>query len=143
MNNNPLVSIIIPTNKEDELIFEVISEIFKQDYKNKELIIIWDNPEKKAFADKMNKKFNKKIRLLKNKNNLGLAESLNEGVRNSKGEIIVALLDDCVPVSTKWLSNLIRPFSDKGVVGVGDGVDAIRLVLRGILQRVSGIGHGL
>ena len=115
-------SIIISFYSGDKTISKIISDVLKQKHKNKEVIVIWDNPNKKGLLKEISKKFGKKIKLLENKKNIGFAASVNRGIRNSKGEVIVTLVDDCIPQSDKWLSNLIKHFSDEKVVVVGSKI---------------------
>lgn len=115
-------SIIISFYRGDGTISKIISCVLKQKHKNKEVIVVWDNPSKKELLKEISKKFGKKIKLLENKKNIGLAASVNRGIRNSKGEVIVTLVDDCVPQSDKWLSNLIKHFSDEKVVAVSSRI---------------------
>lgn len=61
-------------------------------------------------------KFDGKIEIIKVENGLGLADSLNYGIKKAKYEIIVSLHQDCIPENGKWLKTLIEPLKDKGVV---------------------------
>lgn len=115
-NNEPLLSIIIPVHNNDGTIEKVIDSVFKQDYKNKEVIIINDCSTDDTL-DKIEKHlFRKKFKLINNEKNLGLVKSLNKGIKSSKGVIIVTLLGDCWAESKDWLGLLIEPFEDKEVI---------------------------
>jgi cellulose synthase/poly-beta-1,6-N-acetylglucosamine synthase-like glycosyltransferase len=115
------VSIIIPHYNNDEKILKrVVDKAFDQEFKNKEIILVVDNPEKNI--NELSEKMNNKIKIIKNPKNLGLAGSLNKGIKNSKGEIIVTLLEDCVPKDSKWLSSLVGKFKDPSVVAVASKV---------------------
>ena len=94
-NNEPFLSIIIPVHNNDRTIEKVIDSVFKQDYKNKEVIILNDCSTDDSL-DKIEKhRFRKKFKLIKTKEKLGFVKTLNKGIKNSKGEIIVTLLADC------------------------------------------------
>ncbi len=114
------VSIIIPCYNEDHILDETIKRAINQEYKDKEIIIVADNPTKKV-QDIIQKK-GKKVRMIKNSSNLGLAGSLNRGIKEAKGEIIVTLLADCLPEDEKWLASLIKPFKNPYIVAVGSKV---------------------
>lgn len=115
-NNEPLLSIIIPVHNNDRTIEKVIDSVFKQDYKNKEVIIINDCSTDDTL-DKIEKHgLRKKFKLINNEKNLGLVKSLNKGIKSSKGVIIVTLLGDCWAESKDWLGLLIEPFEDKEVI---------------------------
>ena len=45
-------------------------------------------------------------------------ETRNLGIRNSKGQFCVMLVQDALPVGSAWLDALIEPFFDERVVGV-------------------------
>jgi GT2 family glycosyltransferase len=86
------VSIVIPLYKPDvHLINEIDLALKRQIYRGKTQII------------KINE-------------GLGLADSINRGIKKAKYPIIVTLHQDCVPSSRNWLNNLISPFSKKEVV---------------------------
>jgi glycosyltransferase involved in cell wall biosynthesis len=115
-NNEPLASIIIPVRNNGRTIEKVIDSVFKQDYKNKEVIIINDCSTDDTL-DKIEKhKLRKKFKLIKTKENLGFVRSLNKGIKNSNGEIIATLLGDCWAESNDWLRLLIEPFKNKEII---------------------------
>ena len=84
-----LVSVIIPYYKKKEYISKTLNSIINQSYKKFEIIIIYDdeNLEEYIFLKKIIKK-NKKIKLIKNKKQLGAGNSRNRGISISKGEYI-------------------------------------------------------
>ena len=52
------------------------------------------------------------VRVLELKRNYGFAPAFNQGVRETDGEFIVLLNDDC-KVRPNWLAELVRPFEGK------------------------------
>lgn len=46
----------------------------------------------------------------------GLANTYNEGIKKSKGKIIVMLHQDCLPKDLYWLEKVIKPFENPGIV---------------------------
>src|SRR2546422_9398401 len=42
----------------------------------------------------------------------------NQGIALSRGEFVVLLVQDAVPVGTNWLATLLRNFADPDVAGV-------------------------
>jgi len=85
------VTIIIPThNQNKELLSKIENTISKQ-------------------------KFDGKVKVIKVAG-MGLADSLNHGIKNSKTELVVSLHQDCIPSSDYWLKNLIEPLKEKEVV---------------------------
>jgi GT2 family glycosyltransferase len=119
INKNPFVSIIIPVFNGGKILKECISMALKQDYKNKEIIVVDDfsNMETKNILSKINK-----IKLIENEKNLGSAASLNKGIKKAKGEYIVTLLQDCIPYSTSWLRELVNLAKEKEIVAIASRV---------------------
>tara|TARA_A100000164_G_C21907921_1_gene774058 strand:- start:1366 stop:2124 length:759 start_codon:yes stop_codon:yes gene_type:complete len=90
-----LVSVIIPYYKKKNYLEKAINSVLKQSYKNIELIIIFDDSDLKYFKI-LKKKFKKinKVKIIKNKKNLGAGFSRNIGIKLSKGYYIAFLDSD-------------------------------------------------
>jgi GT2 family glycosyltransferase len=86
------VSIIMPVHSPDERIMKKIDMALK------------------------GQKFNGKLEIIKVERGLGLADSLNWGISNSKYEIVVSLHQDSIPSSENWLQELVEPIKDNNVV---------------------------
>lgn len=102
------VSIIIPTHDCENSIGKVLTALERQDYKNFEVIVVDDNSTDLTIGA-IDKSYYKKIIL--NSSNLGLSKSMNRGIRESTGEIIITLHDDCVPMSDTWISDMVDTFN--------------------------------
>ena len=89
--NNPLVSVIIPFYNRVDYLERSIQSVLNQTYKNWELIVI-DDCSLEEFDLKAN--VGTKIRLLRNKNNLGPGLSRQLGVESSNGELLCFLDSD-------------------------------------------------
>lgn len=88
MENNitPYFSVIISIFKEDDsIIKKSLNSILNQSFKDFELIIVVDNPNRNNIP--INKDY--RVRVLKNDSNLGLTKSLNKAVKISRGKFIV------------------------------------------------------
>jgi len=88
----PYVSIIIPVYKPNKTLLDNIIKNLK------------------------NQETNFKFEVIKIAGNNGLANAYNQGIRKSKGEIIVTLHQDCVPGDTNWLAKMVLPFKNPNVV---------------------------
>jgi len=86
------VSIIMPLYKYNEEILKKILEVVKK------------------------QKFKGKVEVIKVDKEMGLAESLNYGIKKSKYQIVVSLHQDCIPSDENWLQKLVNPFKDKEVI---------------------------
>ena len=92
----PLVSIVMPIYNSETYLDEAILSIIHQRYKNWELLIINEfgsNEEGKRIINRY-AAIDSRIRLIQNSERLGIAESLNEGLRQAKGEYIARMDGD-------------------------------------------------
>jgi rhamnosyltransferase len=113
MLNNPLVSIIVRTKNEEKWISSCLRAVFKQEYKNLEVIIV-DNKSTDRTVIKA-QAFPVKLVTIKD---FFPGKAINDGIRASSGEYIVCLSGHCVPVNDQWLGNLIKDLSNLNVAGV-------------------------
>lgn len=89
--SKPKVSVIMSAYNEEDSIARAIESILNQTYKNFEFIIINDGSTdrtEKIIKEYQNK--DKRIHLI-SKENTGLADSLNIGIKNSSGEYIARM----------------------------------------------------
>lgn len=92
-----LVSIVIPTYGRTDRLYRAIKSVLNQSYGNIEIIVVDDNTDEKisdhvreiidSFSDK-------RLRLIKNRKNLGGALTRNEGIKASRGNYVAFLDDD-------------------------------------------------
>jgi len=101
-----LVSIIMPYYNKEFYFKESINSVLNQSYKNFELIIIFDDiPERyEKFKTLIPK--DKRIKIFKNKKNLGAGKSRNFGIKKSKGEFIAFIDSDDLWKKNKLYSQL-------------------------------------
>lgn len=88
----PFVSVLMPAYNEQKHIGEAIKSILEQTYTNFEFVIINDcsKDNTKEIIKKFAKK-DKRIKLVDNEKNLGVAKSLNKGLEICKGKYIVRM----------------------------------------------------
>ncbi len=91
------ISVLVPAFDEEKTIKETINAIFNVDYPIKELIVINDgsSDKTKEIVKSLMKKY-PKLKLI-NKKNSGKGDSINEGIRIAKGELIVIVDADSYP----------------------------------------------
>lgn len=90
---NPLVSIVMPVYNAEDFLGEAIESVFGQTYSNWELIAIDDGSTDNSLN--ILRDFHlkdKRVRVLVNESNRGVAETLNRGIRAAKG-IYIARMD--------------------------------------------------
>jgi len=104
----PTVSIIIRTKNEERWITSCLQSIFKQSFKNFEIIIV-DNQSNDKTLEKA-KKF-KISKILHIKDYLP-GKALNLGIENSKGKYIVCLSAHAIPINNNWLKFLVNAIEE-------------------------------
>ncbi|MDD3475165.1 MAG: glycosyltransferase, partial [Candidatus Dojkabacteria bacterium] len=122
LENNPLVSILIPTKDKYEYIEKCISSIFeKTTYQNFEIIIIdTGSSEKRTIEYYESLKSNPKIRFLHWNKKFNYSAVNNYGVKHAGGEYILLLNNDTEVISPDWIEGMLEHAQrDKiGAVGV-------------------------
>ena len=92
-----LVSVVMPTYKQSELLHKAIDSLQRQTYRNIEIIVIDDNTES-SYREANEKYFHalndSRIVYIQNESNLGAAQSRNKAIFMSHGEYITFLDDD-------------------------------------------------
>lgn len=110
------ISFIIPSYNTEKTIGKTIQSILNQRYKGKIEIIVIDDCSKDNSI-KIIKKF-RKVKLIQNKKNLGLAKTLNKGIKNSKYDLISIVWGDCVLKTNNWLNHLVNIINKDKKIGV-------------------------
>ena len=89
------VSIIIPYFRNFLFFKKTIKSVLEQSYQNYEIIIIYDDAEKKELhlLQKLISK-NTKIKLVINQNNIGAGPSRNKGIKIAKGKYLAFIDSD-------------------------------------------------
>ena len=117
----PLVSIIVPAFNEEITGHKTVENLLKSNYSNFEIIFVDDGSTDNTY-ELVKTKFagNDKVKLF-SKPNSGKAASLNYGISQSNGEIMV-----CIDADTLLDANAVRllviPFMDDEVGAVGGNV---------------------
>lgn len=102
------VSVVIPAYNSENSIGKVLDALQRQDYPDFRVIVVDDGSKDKTLEIA---KAHRIVNLvIMNVKNLGIAKSVNMGIRASSGEIIITLHDDCVPLSDTWVSDMVRMF---------------------------------
>lgn len=88
----PTVSVVMPVYNSDKYLSLAIDSILHQSYRDFEFIIINDasKDSSSAILNKYKKK-DKRIKVIRNKSNLGVTKSLNIGVLKARGKYIIRM----------------------------------------------------
>ena len=98
MNNNPLISIVIPVYNEEEFLPEAIESIQNQTYKNFEAVFINDGSVDNSVSIIENYSANDPRIKVFSKSHSGLIPSINYGFKVSNGSIVCRMdADDIMP----------------------------------------------
>lgn len=107
MNNESLVSCIIPTYKRCDTLNRAIDSVLNQSYKNIEILVVDDNEPNSDDSKNVEKIINNyddsRVKLIKQKVHINGAEARNVGIKASEGEYIGFLDDD-----DEWLPSKIE-----------------------------------
>lgn len=110
----PLVSIVITALNEEKNIGRVLDSLRKGTYKNYEVIIV-DGGSMDKTKDVAK---SKGARVIKETGNKGCANAKNQGFAAAKGKIAIQVDADIEGVNAKFIENVVRRFSQKGVIAV-------------------------
>ncbi len=153
---NELVSVLLPVYTEPiEWINIAINSIIEQTYKNVEIILIVDEPNRNDLDEMISSLEFDKIRVYRNTNNIGLVDSLNKGIEYCNGKYIARMDADDISCKNRlqiqmtYLKNNgldlvagnIETFNDKdGVLFRSHCPNDIRMV-SGYIKRVGSLPH--
>ena len=106
-NSNPLVSIIIPIYNVENYLEQCIISVVHQTYKNLEIILVNDgSPDNSFEICKQWKRKDSRIKLI-NKDNGGLSDARNCGLRVSSGELVL-FVDSDDWISINMVENMVN-----------------------------------
>ena len=136
------ISIIIPNYNGEDLLRKnlpkVLSAILNYKDGEVEIIIVDDGSTDDSLKVIKNEKLkikdqNLQLKIIQNEKNLGFSSTINKGVQNANGDILVLLNTDVVP-EKDFLKPLIGHFHDESVFAVGcmdKSIENGKTVLRG------------
>ncbi|MCF7866683.1 glycosyltransferase [Candidatus Woesearchaeota archaeon] len=115
-STNPKISIIVAVHNGEKYIDRCIKSLINQTYKNYELLIVDDGStdNSRLIIKKYTQKY-KKISLIKNDKNEGLARSLNKGIKKAKGKYIARIDIDDICLKNRFKKQVIFLENHKNV----------------------------
>jgi len=113
LKDHPLISLIIRTKNEERWIGSCLRAIFRQTRQNFEVILV-DNQSTDQTVAKARQFPITLVEIEK----FSPGKALNDGIRASKGDLIVCLSGHCIPVNDRWLEHLVKDLMDVSVAGV-------------------------
>ncbi|NFF80803.1 glycosyltransferase [Clostridium botulinum] len=118
-DNKPKVTVLMPTYNSEKYVADTVWSILDQTYQNFELLIVNEfasNDDTLRIIEMFN---DPRIRIIQNNERLGLAESLNIGIKEAKGKYIARIdADDLCDVNRLKLQvEFLDKNDDYGVCG--------------------------
>ncbi len=107
-------SIIVPAYNAERTIKQCLDSLMRQDYAGNYEVIVIDDGSSDSTPDIVSTY--KRVKLIR-QSNAGPAVARNRGAKEAQGDIIIFTDSDCMPENS-WVSEMLRPFKDKDVVGV-------------------------
>jgi glycosyltransferase involved in cell wall biosynthesis len=119
--NSSKVSVVIPVYNGGSNVEKVLDSVFKQQGIDLEVIVI-DDFSTDGTTDILKRLAEKyPFRLIVHQSNQGLAATLNDGMKNSQGEFLLTLHQDCELVEDDWLKKGVDLFQHQNNLGVITG----------------------
>jgi len=117
--NKPLITVLMPTYNSENYIAETLWSVFDQSCQDFELLIMNEKGSSPETTEVIKLFEDDRIRLVQNKTKLGLAESLNEGIRIAKGKYIARIdADDLATVDRfEVQKNFLDAHEEYGLCG--------------------------
>jgi glycosyltransferase involved in cell wall biosynthesis len=111
-NNKPLITIAMACYNSEKFIIQAIKSIFRQNYKNWELIIVDDHSKDRSYkiVENLIKKsaFTDKIKIFKHDKNYGYGRTLKDAIENGTGELIAIVDSDDALASKDALKIMVE-----------------------------------
>ncbi len=113
--SDSLVSILILNWNGGTQLRQAIESVFSQTHRNVELVLV-DNGSEDGSIEPVASLFStdKRLRIIRNDNNLGYCGGMNVGIRACQGEFILGMNPDVV-LEKDFIEQILKPFSDPQV----------------------------
>lgn len=131
--DEPIVSVVVPTYNREELLCDTLRGLIRQDYPHFEIIVVDQSPNHEPSTEDFLHRHAQQIRYWKMEKP-SLPEARNQGVRMSKGNIVLFVDDDVIPDS-HLVSAHAAVYSSQAVGGV-----AGRRTLPGLEEQQEPVG---
>lgn len=124
-HRRPLISVVVPTFNRREVLGSCLDALARQTYGHYVVIVIDDgsSDDTQEFLTLFARDHpGMKLRCLRNELQIGANPSRNRGVRESRGEFVAFLDNDCI-AAPDWLERLVSGFVSDNVAAVTGRVD--------------------
>lgn len=133
MINNSLVSIGIINWNSTKYLNICLESIFRQTYKNIEIIIVDNNSEDEFEEWVKEKNFDNSIKIIQNNRNLGFSKPQNQAIKASSGEFYLSLNPDVI-LKENFIEEMVNILKKDEKVGSASG--KLLRIPREIFERI-------
>ena len=116
-----LVTVIIPSHGRPDLLRQCLASLQDQTYPRYEVLVVDDASRQEAAYAEIARQYG--ARLLRNPVNRGPGQARNRGVRESAGDVLIFLDDDCTVDDPEWIARHAAIHSAHPGLLVGGGID--------------------
>lgn len=117
----PFVSYVIPTLNRPTSIVELVNQLLKQDYPDAfEIVVVDQSANPNELLQRLAARDRRLVYLRREK--VGTTGARNQGVKQSRGEIIIFLDDDCRVDDPGFTTTHAKNYTEKSIGGVGGRV---------------------
>ena len=106
--NNPLVTIAIPTFNRANMLKKAISSALNQSFEKLEVLIV-DNASSDETQKTVSNINDSRVRYIKNSSNIGLSANWQKCVHHASGDYLLMLSDDDI-LMPNAISTLLKPY---------------------------------
>lgn len=120
----PKVSVILPVFNQERYVKEAVNSIIRQSFRDFELIIVDDGSTDDSFKI-ISRIKDPRIKIIRNKKNIGLTKSLNKALKVAKGEFLARMDGDDIAYPDRLYLELEAFKKNKNLYLVGSQADLI------------------
>jgi len=120
--SQPIVSVIVPVHDGQDSVVRCLDSIFRQDYGPIETIIIDDASSDGSLAKARGASSERpNVRVIAHETNQGLASTLNEGIAKARGDVVLAIHQDCELLEPSFVTRALAVMQEYPDIGAVTG----------------------
>lgn len=118
----PSASIVVPVWNGEKMLADCLNSVLKQDLDSSEIIIVDDGSTDRSLEIVKNAIGGKRnVRVIAHPTNLGLSKTLNEGIKEAKGDYVQIVHQDCEIIDRDYVRRAIASLDANPNVAVVTG----------------------
>jgi glycosyltransferase involved in cell wall biosynthesis len=112
----PFVSVVVRSYKRPGPLVELVGRLLAQDYPHLEVIVVEQSDDPRLVAE-LAALGDPRLRVVE-RPAMGPPAARNEGVRHSRGEVLLFIDDDDLPLGSNWVASHAVNYADPACIGV-------------------------